>query len=232
MIRERVIETVEGIQGAFDAEAYDRWMKSMRKRGWIETRAILAAGIVSGHALEISPGPGYLGLDWLSKTQGTTLTGLDLSEEMLKRCRGNAAAEGLAARASYVHGDACSMPFGDGTFDAVFANGGLHEWADPVAVFDEVGRVLRPGGAFCVTDLRRDMNAALRVLLRTMTGSRSMRAGFDSSVRAAYVPEEVRTILARSRLSGARVDANAIGIEIIGAMPLRVGELVVGMESS
>jgi ubiquinone/menaquinone biosynthesis C-methylase UbiE len=219
MTRARVIETMEGIQGESDAETYDRWMRGMRKRGWIETSEILAAGIVSGHALEISPGPGYLGLDWLAKTEGTKLTGLDLSEEMLKRCRRNADAEGLAPRTTYVHGDACSMPFDAETFDAVFANGGLHEWANPVAVFDEVERVLRRRGSFCITDLRRDMNAILRALMWALTGSRSMRAGFLSSARAAYLPEEARALVARSRLAQARVAANPVGLVIIGVKP-------------
>jgi len=211
-----VVETVEGIQGAFDAEAYDRWMKGMRKRGWIETREILAAGIVSGHALEISPGPGHLGLDWLSKTRETRLTGLDLSEEMLKRCRRNAEVEGLASRTAYVHGDACSMPFDAETFDAVFANGGLHEWENPVAVFNEIERVLRRRGTYCITDLRRDMNPILRELMRVLTVSRSMRAGFLSSARAAYIPKEARDLVARSRLAKTRVAANPIGLVIVG----------------
>jgi ubiquinone/menaquinone biosynthesis C-methylase UbiE len=214
--RERVIETVEGIQGAFDAEAYDRWMRGMRSRGWIETREVLGAGITSGHALEISPGPGYLGLDWLAKTEGTRLTGLDLSEEMLVRCRRNAESEGLAARVAYVHGDACSMPFPDASFDAVLANGGLHEWADPLAVFDEIARVLRPGGRYCVTDLRRDMNSALKALLWIATGTRGMRTGLLSSIRAAYLPSEVRALVASSALFAARVSANPIGLSIAG----------------
>ena len=32
---------------------------------------------------EIGPGPGYLGLEWLKKTQGTHLTGVDISPGMI-----------------------------------------------------------------------------------------------------------------------------------------------------
>ena len=219
MTRPRVIETMEGIQGAFDTEAYDRWMRGMRRRGWIETREILKAGIVSGHALEISPGPGYLGLDWLSKTEGTRLTGLDLSEEMLVRCRQNAESESVSSRVSYVHGDACAMPFEEATFDGVFANGGMHEWSDPTAVFNEIARVLRPGGRFCVTDLRRDMNPILKAFLWIMTGSRSMRAGLLSSIHAAYLPDEAQALAAQSKLPAPRVAANPIGMTIVGEKP-------------
>jgi ubiquinone/menaquinone biosynthesis C-methylase UbiE len=130
----------------------------MRDRGSIETAKILKAQITSGIVLEISPGPGYLGIDWLAKTEETKLVGLDISNEMLKRSRANATSEGLQDRAEYVHGDACSIPFKDDQFAAVFANGGLHEWADPITVFNEIARVLKDGGRYWITDLRRDMS--------------------------------------------------------------------------
>jgi ubiquinone/menaquinone biosynthesis C-methylase UbiE len=207
---------MEGIQDAFDVEAYDRWMRKARRRGWIETQEILKASITSGTALEISPGPGYLGIDWLSKTEGTRLTGLDISEEMLKRSRANAASEGLADRTEYVHGDACSMPFEDSLFDAVFASSGLHEWADPVAVFDEIARVLRPGGRYCITDMRRDMRAVLRWAMAALTRERTMRVGMLSSIAAAYTPSEIREIVSTSQLTAPTIDVNLIGFSIVG----------------
>jgi ubiquinone/menaquinone biosynthesis C-methylase UbiE len=216
MVRERVVETMEGIQDAFDVEAYDRWMRRMRRHGWLETNEILKAGIGSGTALEISPGPGYLGLDWLSKTEGTRLVGLDISEEMLKRSRANAASEGLADRAEYVHGDACSMPFEAGRFDAVFANGGLHEWSDPIAVFDEIARVLKPGGRYCITDLRRDASRLLVGTMRRFIRGKAMRDGFLSSVRAAYTPEEAAEWADKSNLPNPTVARNFIGLSIVG----------------
>jgi len=216
MVRERVIETMEGIQDAFDVEAYDREMRKMRNRGWIETPEILKAGILSGKALEISPGPGYLGIDWLSKTEGTCLVGLDISENMLARSRANTESEGVCDRAEYVHGDACSMPFEDATFDGVFANGGLHEWSDPITVFDEVARVLKPGGRYCITDLRRDANLFVRTLMPMMVRERPMREGFVSSFNAAYTEDEAGRLVSKSRLSGGAVSRSFIGLSIVG----------------
>jgi len=45
MIKPRVVETAEGIQGDFDVKMYDRMMRRMRDKGWLETREILKAGI-------------------------------------------------------------------------------------------------------------------------------------------------------------------------------------------
>jgi hypothetical protein len=90
MVRPRVIETTEGIQGEFDVIAYDRMMRRLRDRGWIETREILEGGITTGVALEIGPGPGYLGLDWLSKTEETSLVGLEISANIIAMAERNA----------------------------------------------------------------------------------------------------------------------------------------------
>ena len=49
------------------------------------------------------------------------------------------------------------MPFDDSSFDAVISNGSLHEWEDSKRVFNEIYRVLRQGGRYCITDLRRDV---------------------------------------------------------------------------
>jgi len=216
MVRERVIETMDGIQDAFDVDAYDREMRRMRRRGLIETTKILKAQITQGTALEVSPGPGHLGVDWLSKTKGTRLIGLDISENMLARSRENAHAEGVSDRAEYVHGDACSMPFDDETFDNVFANGGLHEWADPVAVLNEMARVLKPGGRYCITDLRRDMSTLIRCAMLLFIRERSMRTGLVSSINAAYTVDEVRELADRSNLTAPEVTGNAFGLSIVG----------------
>ena len=78
------METDEGIQGEFTVELYDQMMRRFRDKGWLETNLILKQGISSGFALEVGPGPGYLGLEWLKRTQGTLLKGLDISADMIK----------------------------------------------------------------------------------------------------------------------------------------------------
>jgi SAM-dependent methyltransferase len=45
-------------------------------------------------------------------------------------------------------GSGDSIPYGEGEFDVVFADNVLEHLADPLTVFKEVSRVLRPGGVF------------------------------------------------------------------------------------
>ena len=95
MVKPRMIETDQGITGEFNTKTYDEMMRRMRDRGWLETKMIITAGLSSGLALEVGPGPGYLGLEWLKHTQGTALSGLDISEDMIAVAERNAREYGL-----------------------------------------------------------------------------------------------------------------------------------------
>jgi SAM-dependent methyltransferase len=217
MTRPRIPETDSGITGEFTCEMYDRMQRGFRDRGWIETKDVIKAGITHGHALEVGPGPGYLGLEWLKTTVCTRLTGLDISVDMLEVARRNADEYGVTDRVTYVESQAQSLPFEDEHFDAVFTNGSLHEWESPVTVLNEIARVLKPGGRYFISDLRRDMNPFLRWFMWVTCRPTGMRTGLTTSVNAAYTPTELRTLVAASSLSDPVITANAIGISIRGA---------------
>jgi ubiquinone/menaquinone biosynthesis C-methylase UbiE len=131
MVKPRIPETNHGTTGEPTTQTYDVMMRRLMGRGWMETGDIIKAGISSGMALELGPGPGCLGLEWLKNTEGTSLKGLDVSDDMIAIARRNAVEYSLAERAEYVKGDATTIPFEPGYFDAVFSNGSQHEWARP-----------------------------------------------------------------------------------------------------
>jgi len=221
MVKARVIETDQGITGEFNTKAYDEMMRRMRDRGWLETKMIIGAGISSGLALEVGPGPGYLGLEWLKHTQGSTLGGLDISEDMIAIAERNAREYGLTDRVKYVKGDARKMPFESEYFDAVFSNGSLHEWANPEEILNEIARVLKPGGRYCISDLRRDMSFIVKWFLWFMTRPKEIRPGLITSINASYVIGEVEALLARTKLQGWHVSKNPLGLVISGQKPAR-----------
>ena len=216
MVKSRVVETEEGIQGEFDVQQYDQMMRRMRDKGWLETKEILNAGIVQGLALEVGPGPGYLGLEWLKNAQEASLKGLEISPAMISIAERNAREYGLELRVQYVKGDALEMLFDDDTFDAVFTNGSLHEWANPVKVFDEIHRVLKPGGKYCISDLRRDMNPLVKWFMKAVTKPKEIRPGLTSSLKAAYTVPELDAILSESRFQGGATKQNLMGLVITG----------------
>ncbi len=216
MTKPRIPETDSGIQGELTVALYDQMQRSLRDKGWIETDDLLKSGITSGHALEVGYGPGYLGLEWLKRTSGTTLTGLDISPDMQALAGRNARAYGLSERVEYKLGLGDQLPFKDAAFDVVFTNGSLHEWENPAGTFNEIWRVLKPGGRYYISDLRRDMNFLMYAFLWLGTNPPEIRPGLKTSVGAAYTPSELSELLQKTSLKNARVSGNLIGASISG----------------
>lgn len=216
MTKKRIPETGNGIQGEATVAAYNEMQRSLRDRGWIITKLLREHGISTGHSLEIGPGPGYLGLEWLKSTQATTLTGLDISPDMKELAAQNAVFYGLQDRATYKLGSCDRLPFSDGTFDSVFTNGSLHEWSNPRGAFGDIDRVLKPGGRYLISDLRRDINPLAYMFLWLGCRPGSMRAGLVSSIHASYTKSELRDLVAGTRLSGALIESQFVGNLIYG----------------
>ncbi|MDQ3342800.1 MAG: methyltransferase domain-containing protein [Actinomycetota bacterium] len=78
--------------------------------------------------------------------------GVDMTAEMLDKARRNAAAVG-ADHVEFREGYAEQLPVEDGWADVVIANGALNLCADKRPVFDEIARVLRPGGVLQFADI-------------------------------------------------------------------------------
>jgi ubiquinone/menaquinone biosynthesis C-methylase UbiE len=96
--------------------------------------------------LEIGFGPGY---DTLKFMQARAVySGIDITPENVARARQHLGFFGYAP--DLQQGDAESLPFEDNSFDVVYSNGVLHHVPDIQKAFQEVFRVLRPGGEFVV----------------------------------------------------------------------------------
>ena len=80
-------------------------------------------------------------------------TGLDLSKEMLRQARER---KKYRKRLIFVTGNAESLPFIEGQFDAVFNTISFLHYPNPDRVFSEVSRVLRPQGRFYLVDYIRE----------------------------------------------------------------------------
>jgi ubiquinone/menaquinone biosynthesis C-methylase UbiE len=215
MPRDRASETVQGIQGTLTVEIYDQMQRRFRDKGWIETKAIIQNGITEGTALEVGPGPGYLGLEWLKHTDGTRLTGLDISPDMISVARRNAAEYGFTERTEYVESTGEMMPFDDNEFEASFSNGSLHEWADVPKTLCEIWRVLKPGGRLFVSDLRRDMLAPVKWFMWLVTKPKEIRPGLITSIHAAYTRPEVKALMDESRFKDFTVSCNPMGLQVV-----------------
>lgn len=216
MPKQRIAETNEGIQDELTVEVFDQFSKNMRDKGWNNVSGFIKAGIVSGNVLEIGPGPGYVGLEWLKTSPDSTLTGCEISREMIKLAEKNAREYGFEARTNYVEANCMHMPFPDGSFDAVFSNGSLHEWEEPVRVFNEIGRVLKPDGLFCISDMRRDVNPVIKSLIFFTAKPKEIRPGFITSLNASYTVDELKNLIGQSELKNVAVIKEFFGVSAQG----------------
>jgi ubiquinone/menaquinone biosynthesis C-methylase UbiE len=217
ILKERIPETFTGITGESEVIDFDGFQKIMRDKGLIETDDIIKFGITAGTALEIGPGPGYLGLEWLKKTEQTNLHWLEISEDMKKIEMKNAKEYKLTHRVTSIVSDATKkFPFENNRFDAVFSAGSLHEWADPVQTFNEIYRVLKPNGKFFIGDLKRNINPLLIFIMKRMVKQKSMKQGLITSLHAAYLKYEIIERLQQSGLRDFMVTENLFGLCIKG----------------
>ena len=178
----------------------------------------LRLGVAEGKVLDIGTGPGLIPILLAARGPGLRLTGVDLSEPMLQKASDAAEEAGVADRLDFRTGDAKSLPFSERTFDLVLCNSLLHHLPDPLALFNEISRVAKPGGAILLRDLRRPsrLEFPLHAAWFGRHYSGVMRQLYRDSLRAAYTRNELEDLLHRSRLAGARVFRSGrthIGIE-------------------
>jgi ubiquinone/menaquinone biosynthesis C-methylase UbiE len=204
----RIPLSEESFTGANAAQIYDeharRFMGSVYRR-----LAAKAAGmnIAGTRVLDIGTGSGRLALGLAKARPDWQITGTDISKEMLKIARQNAARGGLADKIDFRQAPAAALPFADGYFTLVTSNASFHLWTDPIKVFQEIDRVTSPGGYCLIWDNLRltALSPLLSLIGRTMGMNATQRQLWMQAIRSSYTLGEARAILKEAGLKDATV---------------------------
>jgi SAM-dependent methyltransferase len=121
--------------------------------------------------LDVACGPGDFTRDFACATGEGLVVGLDASKTMLDV----AVRKTERANLAYVRGDAQSLPFRDGSFDAICCFAALYLIEKPMRALDEIVRVLAPGGRVALLSSCHRGPLPARVtnpVVQTLTGVR------------------------------------------------------------
>jgi ubiquinone/menaquinone biosynthesis C-methylase UbiE len=127
-------------------------------------RVVCACSAMDGDAyvrsymdpLEVKAGDSVLetsvgtGLNFKYLPPGVSLTGIDLSPEMLANCQAKLRRRGL--QGDLFLGNAECLPFADCSFDVVFHVGGINFFNDRARAIREMIRVAKPGSRILIAD--------------------------------------------------------------------------------
>ncbi len=114
-----------------------------------------------GNLLELRPGQRVLDVAsgtgasavFLAQRFGCEVVGLDYSTELVGQARRRAGEAGLDHLVRFEHGDSESLPFPDGTFDALICECSFCTFPDKRSAAHEFARVLRAGGLVGLSDI-------------------------------------------------------------------------------
>lgn len=129
-----------------------RLLRGLSRRSLTREGAFFLPHLRPGmRVLDCGCGPGAMTIDLAAAIAPGEVVGLDPEAQQFAIGRDLARERGLT-NVHFEQGSVYRLPFGDASFDAVFAHAVLYHLAAPVAALREIHRVLRPGGVVGIRD--------------------------------------------------------------------------------
>ncbi len=125
--------------------------------------AIDAADVIPGsNVLDLATGTGVFAFEWVDRCK-VEVAALDITPAMLHHARSVRLSREVRPSVRFVGGRTESLPFANDQFDVVSIGLALRNLTDLPASFQEMARVLRPGGRVVSIDFTRPHRLLRRV---------------------------------------------------------------------
>jgi len=178
--------------------------------------------------LDLCCGTGDLGFLAEAKYRAR-VSGIDFTLPMLAVARQRKVDAG--SRASFTQADALTLPFPDGSFDAITVGYGLRNIADPEAALVQMRRVLAPGGRAVILDFGKPENpvaaALYQAFLRTMMPAVGWLFHRDPETYL-YIPESLKRYPGQRGVADLMRRTGFVNVRyeerLLGTMGINVGE--------
>ena len=169
--------------------------------------------INSGKVLDIGCGTGA-GTLHIAQDKNYQVYAIDPSKNMIKFCEKNAKKTGINLDLKVTK--ATNLLYDDNTFEFAISNGSLHHWEDPVKAFNEIYRVLKPGGKVFINDFFKnpDKNDILEEFAYKIEPKEMRDAFLQNAPDGAFSKEEVLKYLKKSKFTNFDVEKKKVSLEI------------------
>jgi len=165
-----------------DARKYYEHVQNASPRRYVEFLKKVKQLDVKGQYLDVGSGPGFVTGMIARQQPEASITGMDISAEMVKIAN-EVVEDGLRERINFVVGDACENSTLEslGKYDMIFSTLTMHHWSDAGKAIRNLHALLNNNGMIYIYDLKR---------VWWLYYIRSEK-GFYKSIRASYTAKEI-----------------------------------------
>jgi demethylmenaquinone methyltransferase/2-methoxy-6-polyprenyl-1,4-benzoquinol methylase len=174
--------------------------------------------------LDVATGTGDLAISMHKALKTDRITGVDISDGMMRIGREKAERAGYAGHILFEKQDCLTLTYPDNTFDAVTAAFGIRNFEDIEKGLAEMCRTLKPGGHVMILELSSPRKFPMKQLYNIYSGMVIPQAGkffskdkkayryLPASIRAVPQGKEMQALLEKQGFTGVRVKTFTGGI--------------------